>query len=42
MPAQRAPAYYDGFFTQPAEVMAGHEAARPPGPSRAEVQRRLA
>jgi carbonic anhydrase len=40
--AQKAPAYYDGSFTVPGEVMAGHEAAPPPGPSRAEVPRRLA
>jgi len=33
MSAQKAPAYYDGSFTQPAEVMAGNE-ARPRRPAR--------
>jgi hypothetical protein len=42
MSAQNAPAHYDGSLTLPGEVMAGHEAAPPPGPSRAEVPRRLA
>jgi hypothetical protein len=36
------PSAYDGSFTLPAEVMAGREAAPPPGPSRAEVARRQA
>ena len=33
MSAQKAPTYYDGSFTQPAEVMAGNE-ARPRPPAR--------
>lgn len=41
MSAHKAPADYDGSFTLPAEVMAGHEAA-PPCPLRAEAPRSLA
>jgi hypothetical protein len=37
MSAQKASTHYDGSFTLPGEVMAGHEAAAPPGPSRPEV-----
>jgi hypothetical protein len=42
MSAQKASTRYDGSFTLPGEVMAGHEAAAQAGPSRAEVPRMLA
>ena len=42
MSAQKASTHYDGSFTLPGKVMAGREAAPPPGPSRAEVPRSLA
>ena len=37
MSAQKALTHYDGSFTLLGKIMAGREAAPPPGPSRAGV-----